>query len=104
MPRTRRRRKMCVANTHIFWDPEFADVKLWQTWVLCQELSKLVLSRDLPLLLCGDFNSVPNSAVYQLLNTQQIGSDDFEVTFFLFLQNHENQKKLHVYLSYENVS
>jgi len=78
-PRTRgRRRKLCVANTHIFWDPEYADVKLWQTWVLCQELSKLVLSRDLPLLLCGDFNSVPNSAVYQLLETQQIRSNEHE--------------------------
>jgi len=77
-PRNRRRRKMCVANTHIFWDPEYADVKLWQTWVLCQELSKLVLSRDLPLLLCGDFNSVPNSAVYQLLSHQQIRSNDHE--------------------------
>lgn len=77
-PRTRKRRKMCVANTHIFWDPEYADVKLWQTWVLCQELSKLVLSRDLPLLLCGDFNSVPNSAVYQLLSTQHIRSNDHD--------------------------
>lgn len=76
--RRSRRRKMCVANTHIFWDPEYADVKLWQTWVLCQELSKLVLSRDLPLLLCGDFNSVPDSAVYQLLSTQQIQTNDHE--------------------------
>jgi hypothetical protein len=62
-----RKRRLCVANTHIYWDPEFEDVKLWQTWVLCQELEKLVSDRQLPILLCGDFNSMPDSAVYDLL-------------------------------------
>jgi hypothetical protein len=28
-----------VANTHIFWDPGFADVKLWQTWGECMPAS-----------------------------------------------------------------
>jgi len=70
-------KKVCVSNTHIFWDPEFADVKLWQTWVLCQELSKLVLTRNLPLILCGDFNSVPTSSVYKLLSMQRLPSNNF---------------------------
>lgn len=72
------RRKLCVANTHIYWDPEFADVKLWQTWVLCQELSKLVIQRDLPLLLCGDFNSEPPSSCYSLLSTQAVNDSSIE--------------------------
>lgn len=72
------RRKLCVANTHIYWDPEFADVKLWQTWVLCQELSKLVIQRDLPLLLCGDFNSDTPSSCYGLLSTQQVSETSIE--------------------------
>jgi CCR4-NOT transcription complex subunit 6 len=63
-----------VANTHIYWDPEFADVKLWQTWVLCQELENLVLNRNLALLLCGDFNSMTDSSVYQLLSGERIQS------------------------------
>lgn len=46
-PRRQRKRRLCVANTHIYWDPEYADVKLWQTYVLCQELEKLVLHRNL---------------------------------------------------------
>eukprot|EP00479_Gromia_sphaerica_P010633 TRINITY_DN494_c0_g1_i1.p1 TRINITY_DN494_c0_g1~~TRINITY_DN494_c0_g1_i1.p1 ORF type:complete len:217 (+),score=29.41 TRINITY_DN494_c0_g1_i1:498-1148(+) len=50
--RQRRKRRLCVANTHIFWDPVYADVKLWQTWILAQELQKMILGRDLPLLLC----------------------------------------------------
>jgi len=64
------------ANTHIFWDPEFADVKLWQTWVLCQELEKLVLPRNLPLVLCGDLNSLVESSVYELLSTERVEQGD----------------------------
>ena len=64
------------ANTHIFWDPEFADVKLWQTWVLCQELEKLVLPRNLPLVLCGDLNSLVDSSVYELLSTERVEQGD----------------------------
>lgn len=106
MLRSRRQpsKTVCVANTHIFWDPEFADVKLWQTLVLAQEVrgrpatrggreelpgtetphlpphssppphSSLVgqiqgflAGRWAPLLVFGDFNSTPDSAVYHLL-------------------------------------
>jgi len=74
----RGKRRLCVANTHIYWDPEYADIKLWQTWVLCQELSKLVSQRELPLILAGDFNSEPGSAVYDLLSTQRLLRDDYE--------------------------
>jgi len=72
------KRRLCVANTHIYWDPEFADIKLWQTWVLCQELSKLVSQRTLPLILAGDFNSQPQSAVYDLLANVQLRHDNYE--------------------------
>jgi len=64
---TGQRVNLCVANTHLFWDPEFADVKLWQTHMLVRELEKLTLNRGLPLILCGDFNSEPTSAVHKLL-------------------------------------
>jgi endonuclease/exonuclease/phosphatase family metal-dependent hydrolase len=75
----RRKRRLCVANTHIYWDPEYEDVKLWQTWVLCQELEKLVLERQLPMLLCGDFNSMPDSAVYDLLSSDRYAVDTLPV-------------------------
>jgi len=65
-------KRICIANTHVYWDPQFTDVKLWQSWILCQEISKLVLQRHLPLILCGDFNSVPSSAVYKLLTSKSI--------------------------------
>lgn len=71
-----RKRRLCVANTHMYWDPEFADVKLWQSYVLTQELEKLILHRQLPLVLCGDFNSLVDSSVYEFLMTQQVHHGD----------------------------
>lgn len=67
-----RKRQFCVANVHTYWNPDFADIKLWQTWILCQELENLVIQRNLPLLLCGDFNSMQDSAVYELLATSRV--------------------------------
>jgi len=63
---------VCVANTHIFWDPDYPDVKLWQTHVLLQELEGITGPRQLPLLLCGDFNSQPDSSVVELLAQEQV--------------------------------
>lgn len=68
---------MCTA--HIHWDPEYSDVKLIQTMMLSNELKSILeeaaqLTRITPkspssheltppvqLLLCGDFNSLPDS-------------------------------------------
>ena len=76
MMRRMRKKRVCVANTHMYWDPDYADVKLWQTYVLTQELEKLILHRQLPLVLCGDFNSLVDSSVYEFLMTQQVQHGD----------------------------
>ncbi|KAF3335893.1 carbon catabolite repressor protein 4 4 isoform X1 [Carex littledalei] len=68
-----------VANTHIYWDPDWADVKLAQVKYLLSRLSKfreLVSSRfnSVPsVILVGDFNSTPGDQVYNYLVSQ--GSD-----------------------------
>ena len=59
--------RVCVANTHLYSNVTRPDVKLWQTLALLQELQQFVVQRDLALLLCGDLNSEPDSAVYELL-------------------------------------
>mmetsp|Transcript_27630 Transcript_27630/g.41817 ORF Transcript_27630/g.41817 Transcript_27630/m.41817 type:complete len:627 (+) Transcript_27630:294-2174(+) len=66
--------QVCVANTHLYSNKDFPDVKLWQTWQLLQELETFVLSRgtQLPLMICGDFNSTPDTAVYDLLSRQTV--------------------------------
>ena len=53
---------VCVANTHLYSNKDFPDVKLWQCHVLLRELE--YKCRDLPLVLCGDFNSIPASREY----------------------------------------
>lgn len=66
--------QVCIANTHLYSNKDFPDVKLWQAWQLLQELETFVLSRgtNLPLMICGDFNSTPDTAVYDLLSRQTV--------------------------------
>jgi len=66
--------QVCIANTHLYSNKDFPDVKLWQTWQLLQELETFVMSRgtNLPLMICGDFNSTPDTAVYDLLSRQAV--------------------------------
>ena len=58
---------LCLANTHQYSNPRNPDVKLRQTLTSISELEQLIQSRDIdfPLLICGDFDSEPGSAVYR---------------------------------------
>ncbi|XVE57248.1 hypothetical protein DITRI_Ditri04bG0076400 [Diplodiscus trichospermus] len=62
-----------LANTHIYWDPEWADVKLAQAKYLlsCLAQFKTMVADKFectpPLILSGDFNSTPGDKVYQYL-------------------------------------
>lgn len=103
--------RIIVANTHMFWDPAFKDVKLIQAAVMMEELtrlSKLYAERgpctnkklwsftdadddastepaqepgpsqsyefgtQIPMIICGDFNSGYGSAVYNLITQRQL--------------------------------
>jgi CCR4-NOT transcription complex subunit 6 len=75
------RQLLLVATCHIHWDPDYSDVKLIQTMMLMNELKNITeeaqtvsLSQNgakcdgelntvkpVPLILCGDFNSLPDS-------------------------------------------
>ncbi|OJJ74697.1 hypothetical protein ASPBRDRAFT_459230 [Aspergillus brasiliensis CBS 101740] len=97
--------RFIVVNAHLYWDPAFKDVKLIQTAILMEEITKLsekyakvppctdktafrfseaegesetpppepapsveYSSGDqIPLFMCGDFNSAPGSAAYNLV-------------------------------------
>ncbi|CAJ1350734.1 unnamed protein product [Effrenium voratum] len=65
---------LVVVNTHILCDPTSSDVKLWQSHLLIQCLKHLQWDHW-PLLLAGDFNSTPDSAVYEYLNCGSIRED-----------------------------
>ncbi|KAJ4839899.1 hypothetical protein Tsubulata_042751, partial [Turnera subulata] len=65
------RSRICVANTHIHASREFPDTKLCQDGRikvanLIQGLEK-ISNAHVPLLICGDFNSVPESDPHNLL-------------------------------------
>lgn len=71
--------KILIANTHLHWDPAFNDVKTLQVGILLEELqgimkklhrtSSMDEAKNSSLVVCGDFNSTKNSAVYQLFST-----------------------------------
>lgn len=87
--------RLIVANAHITWEPQFRDVKLVQVAMLMEELNKI--SNDfarlparmnlaegydkaphyssgakIPTIICGDFNSEPDSGVYEFLSTGHV--------------------------------
>ncbi|XP_037525295.1 CCR4-NOT transcription complex subunit 6-like isoform X3 [Rhipicephalus sanguineus] len=87
---------LLVCTAHIHWDPEYCDVKLIQTMMLMRELRTIVddavqllragslggLHRravldtsSIPLLLCGDMNSLPDSGVIEFLKTGHVSAD-----------------------------
>ncbi|CAJ1428128.1 unnamed protein product, partial [Effrenium voratum] len=65
---------LCVVNTHILCDPAAADVKLFQAHLLLKAIQGTTGGR-LPILVCGDFNSTPDSAVYEYFRRGQVRPD-----------------------------
>lgn len=61
-----------LCNCHLFWDPNFSDVKLVQCYQLMTQIHALVGMCNIPLIICGDFNSEPHSAVYQFMSTGKV--------------------------------
>jgi CCR4-NOT transcription complex subunit 6 len=78
-PNARGRPLLCIVNTHIYSNNQQADVKLWQTMNLIREVQNFVAARDLALMICGDFNSEPNSAVYEFIMNRHIVSEHSEL-------------------------
>ncbi|GAV59258.1 Exo_endo_phos domain-containing protein [Cephalotus follicularis] len=58
--------RICVANTHIHANSNFPDAKLCQVANLVNGLEKIVQSQ-VPVLICGDLNSVPESDPHRFL-------------------------------------
>jgi hypothetical protein len=66
--RSRSSNRLCVVNTHLYSNHTRPAIKLWQTITLLKEIEPFILSQDMALVVCGDFNSEPESAVYQYLS------------------------------------
>ncbi|KAK8963855.1 hypothetical protein KSP40_PGU007174 [Platanthera guangdongensis] len=66
---------LVVANTHIYWDPEWIDVKLAQAKYLLSRLSRFkeIIGKNYccapSVLVAGDFNSTPGDEVYEYMTS-----------------------------------
>ncbi|XP_017546316.1 protein angel homolog 1 isoform X1 [Pygocentrus nattereri] len=68
---------ICVANTHLLFNPRRGDVKLAQLAIVLAEIDSVVKQcktkgSDCEVILCGDLNSLPNMPLYQLIATGQL--------------------------------
>ncbi|KAJ3185823.1 Glucose-repressible alcohol dehydrogenase transcriptional effector [Gaertneriomyces sp. JEL0708] len=83
--------KILTANAHLHWDPSYRDVKLVQTAMMMEELERLgtpwarthnnnMDATKIPLLVAGDFNSLPDSGVYEFISSGRVAQDhpDFQ--------------------------
>jgi len=66
-----------IATCHVHWDPEYCDVKLIQTMMFMHRLQNIIKDaqasllppssssdcNQIPVILCGDLNSLPESGV-----------------------------------------
>jgi len=73
--------QLLVVNTHIHWNPACEDVKVMQVQLLIEQLEMMAKTygspcgAPLPMVVSGDFNSVTESAVYQLLDQKHVAGD-----------------------------
>ncbi|KAI3367788.1 hypothetical protein L3Q82_026625, partial [Scortum barcoo] len=68
---------LCVANTHLLFNPRRGDVKLAQLAIMLAEIDSVVKSCKVKgehcnIVLCGDFNSIPHLPLYQLITTGEL--------------------------------
>lgn len=71
--------KLCIANTHLLYNPRRGDVKLAQLNVLLAEIECMAYINDgkrktdyYPIILCGDFNLEPFCDLYRFISDGSI--------------------------------
>lgn len=59
-------KRLCVATTHLLFNPKAGEIKLAQLCLLLAEIHKLA-SKNCPVVLCGDFNMRPLCPLYTFI-------------------------------------
>ncbi|MES1905841.1 MAG: CCR4-NOT transcription complex subunit 6-like [Paramarteilia canceri] len=96
---------LLVVNTHIHWDPEYSDVKLVQSIILLKSIKQIQeeiiaeyypqsvddksgenagQKHSIPTVLCGDFNSHPDSGVFDIIVNGKVASDHIDFKDFKY--------------------
>ncbi|CAO3639452.1 unnamed protein product [Cunninghamella echinulata] len=103
--------RILIANSHIHWDPTYADVKLVQVGMLMDDLEKFATKHltpqpstttpssptskdrkrptyssptELPTIICGDFNSTPDSGVVEFFSKGSIKQDHDDFGTYIY--------------------
>ncbi|KAA0711544.1 Protein angel -like protein 1 [Triplophysa tibetana] len=68
---------ICVANTHLLFNPRRGDVKLAQLAIVLAEIDKMIKTcesqgRSCEVVLCGDFNALPNSLLLKFITSGEL--------------------------------
>lgn len=92
---------ICIANTHLLYNPRRGDIKLTQLAMLLAEIASVAPQKDgtfCPIIICGDFNSVPGSPLYRFikegkLNYEGLAIGKVSCAFFSF-----KKKQKHFFL------
>jgi mRNA deadenylase 3'-5' endonuclease subunit Ccr4/uncharacterized protein with PIN domain len=66
-------KRVVVAVTHLFWNPAYEYVKLCQIHFVAGRVKEFCHDNE-PIILCGDFNSQPNSSVHRYLTQGSVNA------------------------------
>ena len=75
--KAKKKSTLCIANTHLLFNKNRGDIKLTQLAHLFADIEKKSRENDLDLnhltmILCGDFNSVPFSPLYNFITSGEL--------------------------------
>ncbi|WCJ21995.1 CCR4-Not complex 3'-5'-exoribonuclease subunit Ccr4 [Euphorbia peplus] len=66
-------RRVLICNIHVLYSPNRGEIKLGQIRFLLSRAQTLVEKwGDIPVILAGDFNSTPQSAIYKFLDSSEL--------------------------------
>ncbi|XP_050996531.1 2',5'-phosphodiesterase 12 [Acomys russatus] len=70
-------KKICVANTHLYWHPKGGYIRLIQMAISLAHIRHVScdLYPGIPVIFCGDFNSTPSSGMYHFVINGSITED-----------------------------
>ncbi|GFP85846.1 carbon catabolite repressor protein 4 homolog 5 [Phtheirospermum japonicum] len=73
-------RRLVVGNTHVLYNPKRGDIKLGQMRMLLEKAHELSQEwGTIPVVITGDLNSLPQSAMYQFLASSEVKPSTFTV-------------------------
>ncbi|XP_078517696.1 2',5'-phosphodiesterase 12 [Lissotriton helveticus] len=70
-------RKICVANTHLYFHPKGGNIRLLQSAIALTHIKNVTseLYPGIPIIFCGDFNSTPSSGMFNFFRNGCVPED-----------------------------